>query len=297
MSDNTNLYLVQNMMIFMEECFINEPSSHDYFTINPYYVQNKNTLKALITDIQKLYPGLQYISYEKCSGSSWNSIYMSSYMQKEYIHTVTDMAHSRIILVEDGLFDYISPSEPYLFYNDKDLYLFRPEIASPETIRANVKQLNFSSGITHKFSELYKESTMNLSKLDSHTTVLFTTPFSEDFNAYENLTDTILNYLKYNLSIDQIVLKKHPRDHFTYTSDIVQITECPQNVPGQFLDEMFDGKKIFLFPSTVSFMCGELSNIIFLNVLPDNREYSSAFDSVMNSRIFSGQKSIQYISI
>ena len=296
MDKKTDLYFIQNMMIFMEECMVKEPVLNDCFTINPFYVKDTVTFSALKQDIQTIYPFIQYIEFSDCGNIRFDTIYMSSYIQEEHMHTVTDLNFERIILVEDGLFDYISDTDKYPFYYGKDLYLFRPEIASSEAVRAVLHPLNPARNITNKFAALYQEALNNFSRLKKDTPILFTTPLSEDFNADSALPDTILDYIKKELSFNRIILKKHPRDHFTYQSDSIDIIECPQNIPGQFLDEMFDGKKVFLFPSTVSFMCGELSDIIFLNVLPQNPKYSSAFEKVLASKIFFSQKSIIYRS-
>lgn len=284
-----SLYLIQNMMIFMEECLVQQPSKDDVFTLNPYYVRDPETFSSLKKEISRLYPNLAFLPFEECKVYSWNIIYMSSYFPEEHLNEIAAFDHTEIILVEDGLFDYIEYEKgSYAFYRGKQLYVFRPEIASDSAKATDLHKLTIDKSIVHSFEELYSDSLRALRLYNSKTPVLFTTPLEEDFSSEETLTDRIMTFLNDRYEINHIILKKHPRDHFHYNSPYIKITECPQNIPGQFLDEIFDGMKIFLFPSTVSFMCGELSDITFLNVMPDNPEYTNAFKQVIDSNILSG---------
>lgn len=284
-------------MIFMEECFVSVPSSDDYFTFNPYYVRNSQTMYNLQNDVSKLFPTLQYIPFEKALSIKWNTLFLSSYMQEEHIPSILNINCNEIILVEDGLFDYTTPDNTYPFYGGKPLYLFHPEIASSEATRSNINALIPNKEIIKKFRSIYEKQLCELEKLQKDIPILFTTPLAEDFFAPESLSNDILSHIANNYSAKQLILKKHPRDHFLYNSSEIEIIECPQNIPGQFLDEMFIGEKIFLFPSTVSFMCGELSNIIFLNPLPQDSTYCTAFNNVISSGAFSQKKNIQLDSL
>lgn len=287
------LYLVQNIMIFMEECLVALPSGNDMYTINPNYVRSEITFKNLQRDISKLYPELEYIPYERITDDKWDTVYMSSYVPDEQLSFYDSLNAGEIILVEDGLFDYVSSEDKYDFYAEKELYLFRPSLASALANKAEIHPLEISDKVIDKFTSIYKSELTALSSIDPLTPVLFTTPLGEDFNADCSITKEILDYIQRVFAPERIVLKRHPRDHFVYESDSLDIIECPQNIPGQLLDKIFEGHKLFLFPSTVSFMCGELSDITFINVLPGNEQYNNAFNGVINSLVFNDQKCIK----
>ncbi len=291
------LYLIQNLMIFMEECFVTLPDDNDFYTINPYYVKNNNTFKALKHDIELLFPNLKYITYSEIYESSWNRMLISSYAPEELLHEINQLDVKDITLVEDGLFDYISTNAPYPFYNDKPLYLFRPQLASLSAQKAVLKAFNVTDNVINRFNSVFSTEIKKLSELDPKTLVLFTTPLGEDFGSDSTITNEIMQYIEKTFGPKKIVLKKHPRDSFAYTSDSIEIIECNQNIPGQLLDRIFDGLKVFLFPSTVSFMCGELSDIVFLNALPNNNEYCKAFNAITDSDLFNIQKHIKKLTL
>lgn len=292
-----NLFLIQNLMIFMEECFVFLPKETDFFTINPYYVKNLDTLSSLKKDINRLFPSLKFISYSNIFKSPWNNILMSSYAPEMMQQELNTLDANEIILVEDGLFDYISGENNYLFYKNKDLYLFRPQLASLQANQSHVNALIVTDNVINRFNSVFSKEISELSQLNPKTPVLFTTPLNEDFGSEEIITKDILSYIERTFSPERMVIKKHPRDTFEYKSNSIEIVECNQNIPGQLLDRIFDGLKIFLFPSTVSFMCGELSDIVFLNVMPDNKKYSEAFKKITESELFYDQKQIKIRSI
>ena len=293
----SNLYLIQNIMIFMEECLVRIPSDQDAYTINPHYVRNPETFASLQKDIVRLYPALRYVRYEDICGTAWDRVYMSSYVPDDLLPFYAGVNAAEIVLVEDGLFDYVPAENGYAFYKGKRLYMFRPELASSTAKAASVCALDVTDEVVGHFASIYEEDISKLSHLNPKTPVLFTTPFGEDFGADDSLTVKIVDYIIRVFGFDQIVLKRHPRDEFVYTSDSMEIIECPKNIPGQLLDKIFDGKKIFLFPSTVSFMCGELSDIVFVNVLPDNRGYSDPFNAIVGSELFKKQEHIKVMTM
>lgn len=293
----SNLYLIQNIMIFMEECLVRIPSDQDAYTINPHYVRNPETFASLQKDIGRLYPALEYVRYEDICGTRWDRVYMSSYVPDGLIAYYDGLKAHEIVLVEDGLFDYVPAENGYDFYKGKKLYMFRPELASSTTKDASVCALDVTEEVVGHFASIYEKDISQLSHLDPKTPVLFTTPFGEDFDADDSLTVKIVDYMIRTFGFRQVVLKRHPRDEFVYSSDSLEIVECPKNIPGQLLDKIFDGKKIFLFPSTVSFMCGELSDIVFVNVLPDNHRYSDPFNNIVGSELFKKQRHIKVMTM
>ena len=291
------LYIIQNLMIFMEECFVCVPQNNDFYTLNPYYVRNESTFNALKTDISRMFPGLKYMPFSEIGNDDWNRIYISSYAPKSLLDDLSSVMREETILVEDGLFDYVSPSEDYTFYKGKKLFLFRPELASCSAHQSDIHTLVVSDDIIGRFNSVFEKELDKLSELDKETMVLFTTPFEEDFNSARGLSSEILEFIEKTFAPEKLILKRHPRDNFVYESSSIQIIECNQNIPGQLLDKRFDGLKVFLFPSTVSFMCGELSDIVFINVLPDNAEYNKAFRSIVDSDLFDKQKHIKILNM
>ena len=278
-----NLYIIQNIMIFMEECFVKLPNKDDIYTINPFYCKNENTFKTLQKDIEKLFPELRFIPYSNIHTYLWNKIYMSSYMPLEYQDTINILKTQEIILVEDGTFDYIDPAYQYDFYKGKKLYLFKPETASA-TAKKNAKviKIKIDKEIFELFENLYYDQIKLLKNLPKDTAILFTTPLKEDFEIDADIQVKIIDFIKNKMRINRVILKRHPRDHFEYKTDKIEIKECPQNVPGQFIDNIFTGKKIYLFPSTVSFMSSDFNNIVFVNILSENKKYTEEFEKSYN---------------
>lgn len=291
-----DLYFIQNIMIFIEECMVKTPESDDRYTINPFYIKNAETFINLQKDIMALFPNLRFIPYSDCVSHRWDTIYMSSYMQEQYQGSVTRIASNEIILVEDGLFDYTEQIRPYPFYDGKKLYIFNPSAASSEAKHADVRGIIMDRDIMKIFEENYKSEIDILKALPDETPILFTSPLEEDFFE-ESPTQTVLDFLYEEMGIRKFILKRHPRDYGIYRTDGMQIFECPQNIPGQFVDRAFHGKKIYLFPSTVSFMSDTSSDIVFLNPMPQNREYSKQFNGILKSNLFKNRQSIHIMTM
>lgn len=292
-----DLYLIQNIMIFMEQCMIKMPTAEDRYTINPHYVKNADTFVNLIKDIRALFPDLYFVSYEDCKLHNWNNIYMSSYMPEEFQPELKKMPNKEIILVEDGLFDYTLQEKDYPFYKGKKLYMFDPASVSETAKQADVRILPVRREVLKHFESDYRVEIERLRTLPKDTPILFTSPLEEDFEAADGNVSEILDYLHNNMGIDKVIIKRHPRDYGTYKLDGMQIFECPQNIPGQFVDRAFEGKKVYLFPSTVSFMSEAGSDIVFLNPMPFNKEYTKQFRRILKLAIFKNHAGIQILTM
>ncbi|MCR5314029.1 MAG: hypothetical protein K6E54_10415, partial [Bacteroidaceae bacterium] len=223
-----NLYLVQNLMIFMEECFLSLPSHQDYYTLNPFYIKEDIRMEALKKEIYKIFPDMEYIPYDNCSKYEFDTIYMSSYMPIQHQKTVESMNYNKIVLVEDGLFDYVNNSNTYDFYKGKELYVFRPGLCSKEAGKSNVHLLELKKDVVNIFEDLYRKELDSFKNYPVNTPILFTTPLSEDFGADAEISEKILDLLSAKYGINTLIVKKHPRDHFDYVKKNFNIIECPQ---------------------------------------------------------------------
>ena len=246
-----NFYFIQNIFIFLEECLVKSPSKGDFFTLSPDYIKNENTKNALLKDILELYPDLTYLPEKDCEKKEFRTVFAASYQPKNRQDWLDGLKSTEIVLVEDGLGDY-ELTEPDQFYNSKTVYLFRPESARNQA--KNLKKLPENSEVLEKFQSLYQPIIDRLKKYPKSTPVLFTTPLSEDFDYDQGITDKILKKISSIYHPEKLILKRHPRDHFSYLSNNFEIIECPQNIPGQFIDRIFTGPKIYLAKSTVGFM-------------------------------------------
>ena len=287
----SNLYFVQNMMIFLEECFVKEPEFEDCFTINPYYQRDTKALNQLRADIEGMFcdRGLKFVPYDKCKARKWETIYQSSYFEPQYRSEFLSIPHKEIVLVEDGLFDYMEQDD-YDYYDNKKVYVFKPDLASGAAHKGIVNELKQNYHILERFDNKYKYILDMIADKSDGVPILYTTPLAEDFGVKESFVSTLLLYIKEEYNTDRIILKKHPRDHFNYRLNGFEVIECPQQVPGQFLDKACNGLNLFIFPSTVSFMCSRLDEIHFLNVLPDNDDYTKAFEVLKNTNLFGAGK-------
>lgn len=283
-----SLYVIQNIFIFLEECFVKEPANSDYYTFNPLYVKDKKTHEKLTDYVKTLYPELHYIDFDAAAKETWECIYISSYFANK-LNELNKFICEEMILVEDGLFDYIPNMENYSLYNGKKVYLFKPDSASKLAKQGEVLPLYKKPEVTDKFFKLFNKEISKFNNLDKKLPILFTSPLEEDFNATAKDMQKLVTYLEDKYSGQTIILKKHPRDTFIYKSDKIKFIDCDKNVPGQIIDKMFTGEKIYLFPSTVSFMSGADAKITYINALPLNDEYNKVFVNISKSEILNNK--------
>ena len=251
-----NLYFIQNLFVFLEQCLAKMPEEGDFFALNLDYNRDKTVRENLKRDVKKLFPALQFLSSDEVKKHAFQTIFTSSYLTKPAKAFIGSLKAAKIALVEDGTFDYDQDQADYPFYQGKELYLFHPELASPaaKTRAKTLKTLNPDQKLFKKFQNLYKTELAELKTLPKDTPVLFTTPLEEDFHKTSEETDKILAKIAEKFAPKTLILKRHPRDHFTYRTDKFKIVEAPQNLPGQFIDRLFTGPKIYLEKSTVGFM-------------------------------------------
>ena len=291
----SNLYFVQNMFIFLEECFVTEPCKGDCFTLNPFYIKDMATLDTLRKDIEQMFDDIDftYVPFGECNKTEWDTIFMSSYMEDSYQPLMLRQYFKSLVLVEDGLFDYVNPERPYDFYQDKTLYLFKPELASDQAKRAKIKPLKYEQNILTRFQNRYQAELDSIVVRAGDVPILYTTPIAEDYDATEMDVKLILKTIRDYLKIDKLIIKQHPRDYVEWKLEGIETINCPKNIPGQFLDKACKGLNLFIFPSTVSFMCSENSEIVFLEGLLKNPKYDKDFECLHNTSLFKRNSGIK----
>ena len=271
----SNLYIIQNMMIFIEECMIKEPEYGDSFIINTNYLKNENDINKLRLLIKKIYP---YIIEKDINivKDEYNYIYSSSNL-KSINNVLDNIIYKEHILVEDGLYDYLDNNDNV--YDNKMIYVFYPDYIN-NNIKRNAKKIykldlnnipmRFKLYFLNELS-VYKENKKGIP-------VLYTRPLKEDYNLSNNVINKALQYLDNNYN--EIYIKKHPRDLLEYKSDKLKIIEINKNIPSQIIDIYFAGPKYFLLPDTTFFETkGNNKNILKIS---NDKKYLNDFDIFNN---------------
>lgn len=280
-----NLYFVQNMLTFSGLSLIQLPKPNDLICINPYYVRDETKRINLITDIQKLFPYLNCVDFSEIDQLEYDTVFLTTLCDESY-PVISSLNTRNYIFIEDGSGDYISHNvkNPYYSYR---VWLFQPSLVQHDEIKESAAiSLDGALCIAN---QLYKNELAVLSDMDINTPCLFTTPLEEDFNCSQDIVDKILDYIHDTLNITDLIISTHPRDRFTYRHKNMNILTIPSNMPGQTINRMFRGKKLYLFPSTVVMSSRIDDNITLLNPLPNDKKYNDSALSVLNSPIFTGR--------
>ena len=248
------MLVVTNIFIAIEEMNVVSSKDNIYYIIDESYNKDYVKRQTLKEDIRQIYPFLKEYRNEKI-----DILVGVSYITK-YLYNVIEYVSPRdIIFVEDGSYDYLNNG--MMDYPElkagRTLYAFRPKQVIA-TIFGQIKSLKVNMS---KVVEVYKRNFSCLTEIDKDAIVLFTTPMT-DF-CYDS-TDALLSYLERHYSGKTILLKRHPRDNRKFNSSKLNLEFCPNNIPGQIICELFKGKKIFEFPSTITFMTDKDSNITII---------------------------------
>ena len=281
-----NLYIIQNLNIFLEEILVKEPEEGDFYALNPHYVKIESTASYLREKIEKFCPALSFISYSDIGKHHFQKIYISSNVEDGYVSEIEKVSAKEIILVEDGTFDYNDSEERTEFYRGKKLYLYSAANAGKRTREAVVLPIERNMEIEERFEKLFEKEMQPIHNLDRMTPVLFTAPLLEDCDAKAEDLERAIRFLENRLGQSTLILKKHPRDCFSYHSDILHFVECSQNVPGQLLDMHFAGDKYFFSASTVGAASTPESHFYAIEVLPFNEWYQQNFICFRTMKIF-----------
>lgn len=82
--------------------------------------------------------------------------------------------------------------------------------------------------------------------------VIFTCPFTEDYCVGDEWFVNGCSWLQEELDSKKVLIKKHPRDTFTYSFPKLDVCEMFAQVPGELLvGELENAEVIFLCPSTI----------------------------------------------
>lgn len=277
-----NLYVVTNIFIFMEELSTLGVDNDTYFTIDSRYVKSRNVKRKLIEDVFKLVGSIKYIDYYKISNYKWNIVICSSYQHEDTYKKLLTVKCNKFILVEDGSYDYFNTTVVHPeFTRDKDLFIFKPDSSRVRQFYKSVNKLSLSNDLQNKVLALYRNELNRFSSFPKTTPIFFTSPLVEDFQV-KGVEEKIVAFLEKCYSGQTVILKKHPRDLCSYKSSKVNIVECERNIPGQLLDLMFDGYKIFSFPSTICFMSNKVKSMIILRLSSNNKRYCDYYTEVYN---------------
>lgn len=282
----SSLYIIQNLNIFLEEVLVKEPEEGDFYTLNPHYVRIESAAGTLKKKTESFCPALSFIPYGDIAKHHFQKVFISSNVEEAYAPEIESVPAEEILLVEDGTYDYNDTEERAEFYRGKKLYLYDTVNAGTRTREALVLPLVRNKEIEDRFEALFMEELKPIRELGRMTPVLFTAPLREDCHAKTEDLERAIRFLEKRLGPCTVILKKHPRDSFSYHSDILHFVECSQSVPGQLLDMHFAGDKYFFSASTVGAASTPESRFYAIEVLPENKWYQGNFECFRTMRIF-----------
>ena len=106
--------------------------------------------------------------------------------------------------------------------------------------------------------------------------VIFTYPYTVDYCKGTEWFASCQNWLNSELKGQKVLIKKHPRDTFSYSFDNTETLELFAQIPGELIvTELDSAKIIFLFPST-----------ILLNAMNRNLDYVVVFFQSISDSIY-----------
>lgn len=278
------LVVVTNIFVFLEETSVIKQlglaRNRVYYTINPNYVKSRTTKDSLIHDINRLSLGLEYITWGKINESTWDVMLCSSYAGDGTYDKLVNTRAKVNVLVEDGSYDYFTEDVSHPdFVRGKNLFMFRPQNSAAGRIYRSVRPIKVDSDIQRRIMNLYSDQLRVFNSLPNGSSILFTSPLASDFDIMNHEKQAV-EFMEKNFRNQVVVLKKHPRDLSEYKSKHIKIVECSTNVPGQILDMLFSGPKIFTFPSTICFMSGKVNDMLLLRMKTPNKNYNDFYEKV-----------------
>jgi len=277
-----NLYYVQNTITFFGLTMIKLPQMGDFFCINPYYNKNAEKMRELATIVKTLFPYLVEVRYEKVKEREYEYVLLTSLCDESY-ETISTLNKKDFIIIEDGAGDYIPHTEPNPFYKNK-VYLFQPTLVKHNEIKEKA-QVSLDGALS-LVKQIYSTNIDELNEFPMYTPCLFTTSLEEDYGVDESIVKEIMNYLHDVMGVTELIISRHPRDHFEYKHDKIRTYTLPNGMAGQLINRMFFGKKIYLFPGTELMSSRNTDVATLLNVLPNNEKYMNNMNSILSSPIF-----------
>lgn len=247
------LVVVTNIFVFIEETSVIKQlglaRSSVYYTINPNYVKSRTTKNNLIHDINRLGLGLEYITWGRINESTWDVMLCSSYAGDGTYEKLVNTRVKVNVLVEDG------------------------------SIYRSVRPIKIDADMQRRIMSLYSDQLNVFNRLPNGSCILFTSPLESDFGIMDHEKQAV-EFMEKNFRNRVVILKKHPRDLSEYKSRHLDIVECSTNVPGQILDILFNGPKVFTFPSTICFMSGKVNDMLLLRMKTHNKSYNDFYEKV-----------------
>ena len=284
-----NLFIFTNTFLLMEfislKDFKNKKIS---ITIDMAY--NKNNYELIDYANKLITKGLfnKYIEYDSFCKETYDTIYIPSSV---YPETITKLKHTKfneIILLEEGMYDYVSGelvyTEPEIFLN-RIKYVNNPEKSLFNELYKEINKINFDEETLSIIKDILTDDLKLLpGKLDL---IVFTDPLDIDFGfKHKNI---LIKKLEKEYTGKNILFKKHPRDLNNYKSNKYNYFEN-SNISGQIIEKLYDCEKIFVYPSTILLTIENLSKIkLFTFDIKDKK-----YEEIINSDII---KEIEKINI
>ena len=262
------LLIITNLFVFMEEVFVlqnlNLDDSTLILTVNTDYNTDVTQIdfstdlicaakKYLNTVMQCVY--IQYVQFNDICKDHYDYVFSATHLQDHFADLLRNCNYGYLLLVEDGTYDY---QDAIPLHNDVvqtalAVYLFHPEreVAQHRYTTLHSISVNVEQQLPILCHTVFPDIMQQLGNLPANTPIVFTSPLAEDFGILDHAKQ-LLQYLEEHYSDTSVILKTHPRDKSKYDSSKVNLIMCPSILPGQILDQMFDGLKLFEFQSTVT---------------------------------------------
>lgn len=282
-----NLFIFTNTFLLMEfislKDFKNKKIS---ITIDMAY--NKNNYELIDYANKLITKGLfnKYIEYDSFCKETYDTIYIPSSV---YPETITKLKHTKfneIILLEEGMYDYVSGelvyTEPEIFLN-RVKYVNNPEKSLCNELYKEINKINFDEETLSIIKDILTDDLKLLpGKLDL---IVFTDPLDIDFGfKHKNI---LIKKLEKEYPGKNILFKKHPRDLNNYKSNKYNYFEN-SNISGQIIEKLYDCEKVFIYPSTILLTIENLSKIkLFTFDIKDKK-----YEEIINSDIIKGIEKI-----
>ena len=263
----TNIFIFSEQMSVLNKLGVRQSDRINYI-IDKDYNKNNERVAHLIFDIKHIFNNAVLI--DKLDNiNNYDYILTVSHIT-DYVFNILKYVkdiQSKLILVEDGGYDYtdkIDKDYP-IIKREVPVYVFRPSQIENKLVYKEINTLRIDDKIIENMFKYYKNDLSNTLKNNVNSTILFTSPIDDDFG-YNKSVQSIIEFMENNLGNNDVIIKRHPRDHSKYYSDKLNFTFCPNNIPGQLLCKLFTGNKLFMYPSTIAYMLEDNSQTTVIKI-------------------------------
>lgn len=271
-----NLFIVWNSFSILEFLSVEKNYKDYYVYIDKDY--NKRNINDIKNVVDKFIDNNIFLGYvDDLYENEYDNLFIMSYLNDYYLNILQNVKYSKLNLLEEGFSDYLkfgaTPIESK-YYKNANLYVNNINEINNVFSYNSVYQINFEDDILKLFFGILNFDYNCINNID---VVVFTSPMNDDYN-YFSYTEKVINYLNTNYKDKNILIKKHPRDNNTYEGDY-NLFEVDKMVPGQFVDLIYNCKRLFVHPSTVILSSKNLSDIDILKFTDlDNDNYNNVFN-------------------